>query len=64
MDEKKLLAEIKYGDLADLIFILSDQANAYHGQDECEELTLYQFTDWLCSMKGSVQLRSCLPTKG
>lgn len=64
MPEKKVLVEIKYRDLADLIFILSDQANTYHDQDECDELTLGQFTDWLCSMKGSVQLLNCLPTEG
>lgn len=56
MSERKVLAEIEYRDLADLIFILSDQVSVYHDQDECEELTLEQFTEWLCTMKGSVEL--------
>ncbi|MHB8124666.1 MAG: hypothetical protein ACYDEJ_03315 [Desulfitobacteriaceae bacterium] len=55
--EGKVLTEVKYRDLADLIFILSDQACRYHNLDECrDELTVDQFTEWLCEMKGSVQL--------
>ena len=58
----KVLTEIKYRDLADLIFILQDQANIYHGQDECcDELTVSQFTEWLCTMKGSVELIEYIP---
>lgn len=57
----KVLTEVKYRDLADLIFILSEQANTYHGQDECEELTMGQFTEWLCSMSGSVELIEYIP---
>lgn len=57
---KKVLAEIVYRDLADLIYILQDQANAYHGQDEGAELSLAQFTEWLCTMKGSVELYEIL----
>jgi len=52
----KTLAEIKYDDLADLIFILSDKAKFYHDLDECDELTVDQFTEWLSSMSGSVRL--------
>jgi len=58
----KVLTEVKYRDLADLIFILQDQANLYHGQDECcDELTVNQFTEWLLTMKGSVELVEYLP---
>jgi hypothetical protein len=58
---KKALAEIKYIDLADLIFILSDQANIYHDLDECcEELTVNQFTEWLSTMRGSVTLNESI----
>lgn len=53
----KVISEIKYRDLADLLFILSDKARYYHDLDECDELTVDQLTEWLCSMKGSVQLR-------
>lgn len=53
----KVLAQVKYRDLADLLFILSDQARSYHDlDDECDGLTLDQFTEWLCTMGGSVQL--------
>jgi hypothetical protein len=61
--QKKVLAEIGYRDLADLIYILEDQANAYHGQDEGEELSLAQFTEWLCTMKGSVELFEIITKK-
>lgn len=61
MNDGKVLTEIRYTDLADLIFILQDQASAYHGQDEGEELTLDQFTEWLCTMKGSVELVKIIP---
>ncbi|MDA8228739.1 MAG: hypothetical protein M0T74_13780 [Desulfitobacterium hafniense] len=58
----KVLVEVKYRDLADLIFILQDQANIYHDLDECcDELTVYQFTEWLLTMKGSVELVQYIP---
>ena len=58
----KVLIEVKYRELADLIFILQDQANAYHDLDECcDELTVNQFTEWLCTMKGSVELIEYVP---
>jgi len=57
MSDNKVLTEVKYTDLADLIFILQDQANVYHDLDECcDELTVGQFTEWLLTMKGSVEL--------
>jgi len=62
VDEGKVLTEVKYRDLADLIFILQDQANLYHDQDECcDELTVNQFTEWLLTMKGSVELIEYVP---
>lgn len=61
---KKVLVEVKYRDLADLVFILQDEAMAYHNLGDYEELTLDQFTEWLLSMKGSVQLTESLPVKG
>jgi len=62
INKGKVLAEVKYRDLADLIFILQDQANLYHGLDECcDELTVNQFTEWLCTMKGSVELIKYVP---
>ncbi|MDQ7095981.1 hypothetical protein REC12_20510 [Desulfosporosinus sp. PR] len=60
----EILTEIKYRDLADLIFILMDEAKDYQGLDDCEELTVYQFTEWLCEMKGSVRLMSTSFQKG
>jgi hypothetical protein len=62
----KVLTEAKFRDLADLIFILQDQANIYHGLDECcDELTVNQFMEWLCTKKGSVELVEYIPkTKG
>lgn len=60
--EGKALVEIKYTDMADLIVILQDQANLYHGLDECSnELTVNQFTEWLWTMKGSVELIQYIP---
>lgn len=53
---KKVLVEVKYRDLADLIHILQDEAMAYHNLGDYEELTLDQFTEWLLSMKGSVSI--------
>ena len=62
MSNEKVINEIKYTDLADLIFILTDQANIYHDQDEdCDELTVNQFTEWLLTMKGSVELIELVP---
>ena len=61
MGPTKVLAEIKYRDLADFIFTLQDKAKFYHGLDDCEELTIGQFTEWLCDMPGSVQLTETLP---
>jgi len=58
----KVLVEVKYSDLADLIFILQDQANIYHDLDECcDELTVNQFTEWLLTMRGSVELMQYVP---
>lgn len=58
----RTLVEVKYRDLADLIYILQEQANVWHGFNECsDELTVNQFTDWLCSMKGSVELIEYIP---
>lgn len=62
MKDGKVLTEVKYTDLADLIFILQDQANIYHDLDECcDELTVNQFTEWLLTMKGSVELIEVVP---
>lgn len=61
MGPTKVLAEIRYRDLADLIYILQDAAKAYHNLDDYDELTVDQFTEWLCEMPGSVQLTETLP---
>lgn len=62
LSNDKVLTEVKYRDLADLIFILQNQANRYHDLDECcDELTVGQFTEWLCTMKGSVELIEYIP---
>lgn len=56
---KKVLARINYRDLADLIFILEEQAKLYHDiDDSIEDLTVDQFTEWLLEMPGSVELTS------
>ena len=61
MEEKKILAEVKFRDLADLIFVLSDQARRYFDIDECDELIVNQFTEWLYTKKGSIQLTESIP---
>jgi len=60
MREMRELVQIKCSDLADLIFILTDQACEYHGVDQ-EELTVEQFTSWLGEQKGTVTLRESIP---
>jgi hypothetical protein len=62
MSDGKVLTEVKYRDLADLIFILQEQACEFLAIDKSqEELTVSEFTDWLCSMKGSVELIEYIP---
>ena len=57
MPDKKVVATISYSNLMDLIFILSDQAATYHGvPDDLDELTVGQFTEWLGTMRGEVEL--------
>ena len=59
-ENTKVLAEVNYRDLADLIFILQDVASSRIGEYN-DELTVNQFTDWLLEMKGSVRLTSRIP---
>jgi len=54
----KTVAEISYGDLMDLLFILADLACEYHDIDHgIEELTMAQFTEWLETQDGIVKLK-------
>ncbi len=54
---RKILATISYSELQSLIFILQDQAATYHDLDDYpNDLTLDQFTEWLSTMKGEVEL--------
>lgn len=48
-------AEISFSNLESLIFVLMDSAAAWHGlgEDDPQEMTLGQFTDWLHGQPGN-----------
>lgn len=61
MKEMREVVQIKYSDLADLIFILSNQFVVEQGIEEEGELSLEDFAGWLYEQKGTVALRESIP---